>query len=138
MTRLRSSDGSVLVTVRLHVKHRDRIYSLTDNLSGWVRQAVEEKLAREWNPDEQLRFMKQEAKRREAELKEINARIQELQEKRQQLETEIEREIENILSYLTYESVDAATLDIRNQYPHWPEDLVRKYVARAWNKQARK
>jgi len=135
MTRLRSSDGSVLVTVRLHVKHRDRIYSLTDNLSGWVRQAVEEKLAREWNPDEQLRFMKQEAKRRETELKEINAKIKELQEKRRQLEAEIEREIQNILSYLTYESVEAAILDIRSQYPHWPEDLVSKHVTRIWNKQ---
>jgi len=134
MTRIRSEDGSVLVTVRLNVKHRDRIYSLTNNLSGWVRQAVEEKLAREWDPEEQLRFMKQEAKRREAELKEINARIQELQEKRQRLETEIEREIQNILQYLKYESIEAAVADIRNQYPQWPENLVKQCVMKAWQK----
>jgi len=132
MTRLRSSNGSVLVTVRLHVKHRDRIYSLTDNLSGWVRQAVEEKLAREWNPEEQLAFMKQEAERREAELKQINARIKELQEKRLQQEREIEREVRNILQYLKYESIEAAIADIHNQYPEWPEQLLRKYVERIW------
>jgi len=134
MTRLRSSDGSVLVTVRLHVKHRDRIYSLTDNLSGWVRQAVEEKLAREWNPEEQLAFMKQEAERREAELKEINARIKELQAKQQQQEKEIEREIKSILQYLKYDSIETAVADIRSQYPEWPENLVKKYVTKLWNR----
>jgi len=132
MTRLRSSDGSVLVTVRLHVKHRDRIYSLTDNLSGWVRQAVEEKLAREWNPEEQLAFMEQEAERRQAELKQIRARIKELQAKQQQQEKEIEREVKNILQYLKYDSIEAAIADIHIQYPEWPKRLLRKYVERIW------
>jgi len=134
MTRIRSEDGSVLVTVRLNVKHRDRLYSLTNNLSGWVRQAVEEKLAREWNPEEQLEFMKREAERRETELKEINAKIKELQEQKRQQIKEIAREVENILQYLKYESIEAAVADIRNQYPQWPENLVKQCVMKAWQK----
>jgi len=134
MTRIRSEDGSVLVTVRLNVKHRDRIYSLTNNLSGWVRQAVEEKLAREWNPEEQLEFMKREAERRETELKEINAKIKELQEQKRQQIKEIAREVENILQYLKYESIEAAVADIRSQYPQWPGNLVKQCVKNAWRK----